>query len=98
MVLTQCTSAPDRKTETPDKAADVADQDLSLTEEQSAQDWLDEARAAANDIEQHSALIRAANAFQNEQKWQQAVAVLSQLSPQKVTRHSQKYYHLAKAR
>ncbi|KPD21307.1 penicillin-binding protein activator [Idiomarina abyssalis] len=98
MVLTQCTSAPDRKTETPDKTADVADQDLSLTEEKSAQDWLDEARAAANDIEQHSALIRAANAFQNEQKWQQAVAVLSQLSPQKITRHSQKYYHLAKAR
>ncbi|MCA1767653.1 MAG: hypothetical protein LC639_05485 [Idiomarina sp.] len=75
LVLTQCTSAPDRQTQEPEKTADVTDHDLSLTEEKSAQDWLEEASKATNDVEQHSALIRAANAFQNEQKWQQAAAV-----------------------
>ncbi|MCK7459015.1 penicillin-binding protein activator [Idiomarina aminovorans] len=98
LVLTQCTSAPSRQTQEPEKTTDVTDHDLSLTEEKSAQDWLQAAQRADNDIEQHSALIRAANAFQNEQKWQQAAAVLSQLSSQKITHHSQKYYRLAKAR
>ncbi|MRJ45281.1 penicillin-binding protein activator [Idiomarina loihiensis] len=98
LVLTQCTSAPDRSTKDPAEAVDVADQELSLTEEKSAGDWLQEADAAANEVEQHSALIRAANAFQNEQQWQQAAAILSQLAPKKITHHSQKYYRLAKAR
>ncbi|WP_404398336.1 penicillin-binding protein activator [Idiomarina loihiensis] len=98
LVLTQCTSAPERSVKDPAKAVGVADQELSLTEENSASDWLQEADAAANEVEQHSALIRAANAFQNEQQWQQAAAILSQLSAQKITRHSQKYYRLAKAR
>ncbi|RUO71901.1 penicillin-binding protein activator [Idiomarina ramblicola] len=98
LVLTQCTSAPDQQTQEPAETADVTDHDLSLTEEKSAQDWLEEAHNAANDVAQHSALVRAANAFQNEQRWQQAAAVLSQLSSQKITHHSQKYYRLAKAR
>jgi len=98
LLLTQCTSAPDRSSDRATKTVDVADQELSLKEEKSAQDWLQEAAAANNEVEQHSALIRAANAFQSEQKWQQAAAILSQLSPQKITRHSQKYYRLAKAR
>lgn len=98
LVLTQCTSAPDRSAEKPAKTVDVADQELSLKEEKSARDWLQEAGAAKNEVEQHSALIRAANAFQSEQQWQQAAAILSQLSTQKITRHSQKYYRLAKAR
>nr|WP_275978038.1 penicillin-binding protein activator [Idiomarina rhizosphaerae] len=98
LVLTQCTSAPDRSTKGPAEAVDVADQELSLTEEKSARDWLQEADAAANEVEQHSALIRAANAFQNEQQWQQAATILAQLAPQKITHHSQKYYRLAKAR
>ncbi|WP_110013573.1 MULTISPECIES: penicillin-binding protein activator [Idiomarina] len=98
LVLTQCTSAPDRSADKPAKTVDVADQELSLKEEKSARDWLQEAAAAKNEVEQHSALIRAANAFQSEQQWQQAAAILSQLSAQKITRHSQKYYRLAKAR
>lgn len=98
LVLTQCTSAPDEQQTEPQYGSDVTQQELSLTEEKTASDWLDVARKADNEVAQHSALIRAANAFQNEQKWQQSAAILSQLSSQKITRHSQKYFRLAQAR
>lgn len=98
LVLTQCTSAPDEQQTEPQRGSDVTQQDLSLTEEKTASDWLNTARTADNEVAQHSALIRAANALQNEQKWQQSAAILSQLSSQKITRHSQKYFQLAQAR
>lgn len=98
LVLTQCTSAPDEQQTEPQRGSDVTQQDLSLTEEKTASDWLNTARTADNEVAQHSALIRAANALQNEQKWQQSAAILSQLSSQKITRHSQKYFRLAQAR
>ncbi|MDV6315996.1 penicillin-binding protein activator [Idiomarina sp. HP20-50] len=98
MTLTQCTSSPKRPSPAEKETVDVTDKRLSITEDKSAENWLEEARQAPNEVAQHSALVRAANAFQNQQQWQKAAAILSQLSPQKITHYSQKYYHLARAR
>lgn len=79
--LSACASGTRQTASTDPAAAESQTQVIELadnTVQKSPQEWLAEAQNAVAD-EQHEAILRAAQAFQREQQWQQSAVLIAQL-------------------
>lgn len=79
-LLTQCTSVDQpQQGSTPAPAQPVNQEKTQTAVERTAEDWLQQAATATSPVNELRALLNAAMAFEQEQRWQHAAAVLSQV-------------------
>ena len=85
-------SSPSRSTSEPEQVPLVIE-----STQRSASDWLTEAKAARTNEDRQHALILAAAAYQNQQQWQHAAAVLSQVQESQLSAADRRQFRLLQA-
>ena len=97
-LLTKCSSVERAEQPTPEQQLPASVEDSIQTSDRTAGDWLQQAAAADSNIDQLRSLLNAAEAFQQQQQWQHAAAILSQIETVQLTRQDFARFKLMQAR
>lgn len=97
-LLTKCSSVERAEQPTPEQQLPASVEDSAQTTDRTAADWLQQAAAADSNIDQLRSLLNAAEAFQQQQQWQHAAAILSQIETAQLTRQDNARFKLMQAR